>query len=230
MSREKSIQALLSRAEDVVPQIEKHYKKSLELKEVSEELKIDIKNLCENLRSVLDYLAHEIIDSYCPNANPNDRLYFPITRDKDSFENKMKKSYPDLEKNNKMLYNYLESIQPYQSADAAWLGKFVEIANENKHQNLLPQERKETRTVKVSRGQGSVSWGPGVNFGKGVSVMEVPIDPNTQMPIPNDLVTTEVTLWVDFRFSEVNESVLPLLKKALNGISEINRNVGNKFA
>ena len=88
---------------------------------------------------------------------------------------------------------------------------------------MVEQTRTETKTVEVKSktGGGSVSWDPGVTFGSGVSVMGVPIDPRTQMPIPNKTTTTTVTTWVDFKFDGINISALALLKQSLQEISKL---------
>jgi hypothetical protein len=87
----------------------------------------------------------------------------------------------------------IEAIQPY---NAPWLGKFNKLNNHNKHQDLVEQTRSEARHVTVSKGSESVSWGPGVTFNSGVSVLGVPIDHRTQMPVPNNVVQTEVVTCV----------------------------------
>ena len=109
-------------------------------------------------------------------------------------------------------------MQPYH---APWLGQFNRLNKHNKHQDLVEQTRTEARRVTVSRGGGSVSWGPGVKFGGGVSVMGVPIDPKTQMPVPNTVAKTDVIIWVDFRFKEIDESVLPFLDTSLKNVEDL---------
>jgi len=52
------------------------------------------------------------------------------------------------------------------------------------------------------------------NFGKGVSIMGVPIDPSTQLPVPNDLVETRIENWISFLFEGSNVNVLWLCKKS----------------
>ena len=95
------------------------------------------------------------------------------------------------------------------------------LNNHNKHQDLVEQTRYEARHVTVSKGSGSVSWGPGVTFGSGVSVLGVSIDHRTQMPVPNNVVQTEVVTWVDFRFSEVDESVLDFVEESVKNTTKI---------
>lgn len=81
-SRKESIQALLKKAEAQLRDVETEYNRSLHAKAIEAELRIDIKNLCENMRSALDYLAHDIRERFCPSATPGDRFYFPVMPEK----------------------------------------------------------------------------------------------------------------------------------------------------
>lgn len=118
------------------------------------------------------------------------------------------------------VFDILEAVQPYRDP---WLGQFNQLNNHNKHQDLVEQTRTEAQQVAVSRAGGSVSWGPGVTFGSGVSVMGVPIDPRTQMPVPNNVAKTEVVVWVDFRFKEIDQSVLPFVQASLQNVEKVFR-------
>jgi hypothetical protein len=66
-----------------------------------------------------------------------------------------------------------------------------------------------------------VSWGPGVKFGPGVSVLGVPIDPCTQLPVTNTHVKTEIIIWIDFKFKENGLSVLPFIEKSITQVEAI---------
>jgi len=220
--RESMIEALLSRSEADFAKLEQLYRDSLDEKLVSYELKINIKVLCENLRSVLDYLAHDIREKYCPKEDPEDKFYFPITDNRTSFERTMSRSYPDLDSKCQNLWKYLESIQPYN--DHNWLSDFNRLNNENKHGSLVEQTRREVRQTKVTGKGGTVSWNPDhVRFGSGgtVRIHDVPIDVNIQEPIPDPSIKVEHIMWVDFRFEDISVSALKLLKESLDGIRTI---------
>ena len=58
--------------------------------------------------------------------------------------------------------------------------------------------------------------------------MGVPIDPRTQLPIPNNIVKTEIITWVDFKFENIDISALWLLKESLKQIESINEGI-SKF-
>jgi len=76
MGRKKGIDALINKCRNSISALKDDYRSSLKAKEVSEELKIDIKNILENLRSCLDYIARDIHEKFIPGTAS--RLYFPI--------------------------------------------------------------------------------------------------------------------------------------------------------
>lgn len=226
MNRAKSIEALLARAKQDFSELKKAYDASLHDKHVREDLKVSIKNIYENLRSCLDYIAHDIFDKFCSASKKPDRLYFPIRPSVTEFKQAISKDFPALDTSAPGLFACLEEVQPYNSD---WLGKFNKLNNHNKHQDLVEQTRTEARQVTVSRGGGSVSWGLGVTFGSGVSIVGVPIDPKTQMPVPNAVAKTEVVIWVNFRFSEVSEPVLGFTEKSIAAVEDLFTKVRAEF-
>jgi hypothetical protein len=128
------------------------------------------------------------------------------------------KDFPGLDNICAFAVAILDAAQPYNDP---WLGQFNRLNNHNKHQDLVEQTRTETRNVTVSRGGGSVSWGSGVTFGSGVSVIGVPIDPRTQLPVPNSVVRTQVTVWVDFKFKEIGQSVVPFIETSIKKVETL---------
>lgn len=218
MKRATSIEALLTKASADFEELRTAYNSSLDEKHVREDLKVLIKNIFENLRSCLDYIAQDTFDTHCAAAKKPDRLYFPIRATAPEFSQAMLKDYPSLQTTAKAVYDLFESVQPYQDP---WLGQFNKLNNHNKHQDLVEQTRTEARHVTVSRDGGSVSWGPGVTFGSGVSVVGVPIDSKTQMPVPNTVAKTEVVTWVDFRFKEIDEPVLRFVEYSIQSVDKL---------
>jgi hypothetical protein len=55
--------------------------------------------------------------------------------------------------------------------------------------------------------------------------MGVPVDPRTQMPIPNNIAKTEVVVWVNFLFKEIDQSVLPFVEASLHNVEKIFRDL-----
>lgn len=218
MQRASSIQALLKRAAADAAGLQAAYEASLHAKHISDDLRVQMKSIFENLRSCLDYMAHDIFESKCPGAKNPGRLYFPIRQNAAEFQQALASDFPGLATAASAVSSAIESVQPYNDP---WLGKFNKLNNHNKHQDLVAQIRTEARQVTVSRSGGSVSWSPGVTFSSGVEVMGVPIDPRTQMPVPNNQVQTNVVTWVDFRFAEVDEPVLGFVDSSVKNITKL---------
>jgi len=225
--REGQINALIRKAKEQFSVIKSEYESSLTQQSVSEGLSIDIKNLCENLRSALDYLAHDIRETHCPSANKIDKIYFPILSDINLFRNKMSQWYPGLDTACPNLWNYLESIQPYYGESTIWLHHFNRLNNENKHDSLVPQIKSTRERVHVNIHSGeSVSWDPStVRFGKGVYIGGVPVDPSTQMPIPHPSQEVKRIIWVDFHFKDIPGTAIGLLKLSFDGVERITSEV-----
>jgi hypothetical protein len=222
MNRAASIDALLKKTNAIFSDLKRAYEASLHEKNIREDLKVDIKNIFENLRSCLDYLAHDIFEVCCASSQKPDRLYFPIRSSLSEFHQATSKDYPGLQGTCSSVYDVLESMQPYNDP---WLGHFNQLNNKNKHQDLVEQTRTEARRTTVSNSGGSVSWGSGVTFGSGVSIMGVPIDPRTQLPVSNNQVKTEVVIWIDFRFKDNDRSVLSFIEESIKNVKQIFHNI-----
>lgn len=223
MSRQSDISALLDRAEQQLQTITKEYNLSLHAQAIAAPLRVDIKNLCENLRSVLDYLAHDIRDKYCTSAKASDRFYFPILPDATQFSARVSQWFPGLQAAAPAVWAELEESQPYHVRNA-WIGHFNKINNENKHGSLVAQTRQEVASrikAKIAGGD-AVSWDPkSVRFGNGVLIGGVPVDPTTQMPVPDPRLTVAKTVWFDFFFDGMGVSALSLLRDSVKGIIAI---------
>lgn len=77
MKRSTSIKALLAKCDSDLDDLRDEYDRSLQDMHVREELKVDTKNIFENLRPFFDYVPHDIFESHCAGAKVPLRLYFP---------------------------------------------------------------------------------------------------------------------------------------------------------
>jgi len=220
--RDESIAALLSRCATDVAALEIAYSDALSRQTIPADLKIDIKNLAGNLRSVLDYVAADVREACCPTANPRDRFYFPVLQDEGDFLRKTSEWYPDLETARPAVWAYFRSVQPYHP-QFRWLGQLNSVNNENKHGDLVEQTRVDSPRVNVTlSGGGGVSWDPrAVQFGSGVFIGGVPVNPATQLPLPHESQKVERVTWVDFRFRDQDVSALGLLRQSTAGVRQI---------
>ena len=222
--RQSSIEALVERSKDDLAKITEMYRSSLRREDISQDLKIEIKNYCGNLRSALDYLAWDICEALCCDREANKRVYFPICRSRENFE-LVKNWYGRLSHSCPDMWWYLESVQPYHEG-YEWLGDFSTLNNENKHADLVAQTKlSESLVCVVARNGAQVSWKRNsVTFASGVEIGGVPIDPDTQLPLPDVSQKVTVVEWVDFWFEGLEGSALDLLCTSLGGIGGIIHN------
>ena len=213
------IQSQLDRAKELLKELEKACADDLTAKNVSGKTRNLSQEVLLKVRHLLDQSIYKYFEKYyLPNLSEADkkaaRVYFPIINRKEDLKSILGRAkMTDLDTSHPDFYKFLDSVQPYNT-DYLWLKQLAEFSSE-KHVRLTPQVKTETKRVTVSRGSGSVSWGSGVTFGKGVSVMGVPIDPATQLPIPNNIVETKIETWVSFLYEGTNVNVLWLCKKAV---------------
>ena len=227
--------SLLQHAEKQLPQIKAEYESSLSKKEIDTSLLIDIKNFMENLRSALDFSAHGLFDAYGSSSKAKPNIYFPyaaLAQDITKFrQNKrIERCIPGISASRPDIASKLETFQHFSSPDNKWLPIFMDLNNENKHQQLTPQERKETKQLNISSGGAGISLGEGasIQLGAGSSIqiggMTIPGGQTISTKSPASTIgpgQQTLTRWVSFNFTSNNEPVLPLLQKSLTGIKSI---------
>lgn len=96
------------------------------------------KNILENCRSALDYMANLIVKRYNITINPKS-IYFPICKTQKKFEENRILSF--LEKENTELFGIIKNVQPcYKRPDSNWLDIFNDMNNDYKHNGFTPLE------------------------------------------------------------------------------------------
>lgn len=223
---------LINESKDTLEEIKSAYNDSLHDKEVKPKLLIKIKNFMENIRSALDFTAHDLFDKYGTNGGNTGNIYFPYAwegLDLNGFRtrNRIERCIPGLSSNRGDIATKIESYQYFSNQDNWWLPKFMELNNENKHQRLTPQTRKETKqlNIKSSGGGASISLGGGasISLGRGASIQigDTVIPGGQSFDANNPPVTfggkKEIITWVSFEFSHNNQPVTPLLETSLKG-------------
>lgn len=225
--RKNDIDALIEKISHQYINIVSLYKSSLENKEVGSSLKIEVKNYFENARSILDYSAHDIANIF---EIENKMIYFPITRkyrNKDNFEKCIKKNLPGLKSKNLEIYNYLESIQPFNK-EFSWLADFATLNIDSKHIRLTPQVINE-RAIGFNMKRNNTEFISHGSFFYGDVKIKlndtiVSIDPSTQFPKETLGVDIKQEKWTSFLF-EGSIDVLNLLKNIHDNVPLIIDNI-----
>jgi hypothetical protein len=230
VSRRIDTKTIVTAAKNQYENIRKEYDRALQ--EHTLDLRIPVKNLMENLRSALDYTAHDIYDICCKPARttagrPDPRnIYFPYGRIDLDFRAGLGNSLPDLERLNLAVYRLVESIQPFRCSDS-WLYDFCSILNENKHDKLTAQVRTETETYSVQGEHGSVSIivnNPNIqvtSMPDAIKIFGVPAQFTSEgiRTATSGRLTHKRKKWVAFIFEGSNVNVLGVLDRAVVGIA-----------
>ncbi len=231
MNRRTDTRTIVTAARKQYESIRKDYDRAL--REHTLDLRIPVKNLMENLRSALDYMAHDIYDICCKpvriiTGKPDPRnIYFPYGCTELDFKAGLGSSLPELDTNSPAVYDLVTSIQPFRCNDP-WLCDLCSILNQNKHDKLTAQVRSETETYSVENEHGSVSIivdNPNVRVTSmpgAVEVFGVPAQFTREgiRTAPSDKLTHRRDKWVAFTFEGSNVNVIGMLDKAVAGITD----------
>jgi hypothetical protein len=226
---DQDLQSQIDRAKELLQELENACDTDLQAKDVSGKTRNLSQEVLLKVRHSLDQSIYKFFEKYyLPNLSNVDkksaRVYFPIVSKSDDLKSVFGRAkMGDIETNHQNFYKFIDSVQPYNQ-DYLWL-KHLAYYSSEKHIRLTSQIKTEAKRVTISHGDGSVSWGSGVTFGGGVSVMGVPIDPATQMPVPNNIAETKVENWVSFLFEGSDVNVLWLCKKSVEDGEKIIKNV-----
>ncbi len=206
-SKFRDINAVLEKVEKSLAEIESKYRDSLQEKIISDELLVEVKDFLGNIKSSLDYLRKKV-----------SKHNFPVCETEKDFNNRTTDLSPEIKK---VIFKW----QPFQGNE--WLSWLNVLNNESKHVTLIPQERIETKQVKISKGKTgiSMSGGASIPMGKGCSIsIGGAVIPGGQTISPDSdffhdkRLSVEKTTWVDFRFNHEklpkNISVLNFLKES----------------
>lgn len=213
------LESMISRADKLHSELKQVYEKDLLAKEVSADALNITHEIIEKCSNVMDQsmtLAFEIFIKGKIDSQPKRGGYFPVARDEGSYRSSLGQwNAKNLEEICPKLERDLRSLQPFSNPDNAIFIRIRELANK-KHTGLVPQKRFEQKRVNVARqGVGSVNWGSGVTFGRGVSVMGVPINPSTQMPAHTQGIDVSIERWVSFNFEGGGENALDFCRLAI---------------
>lgn len=222
----------LERAKELRKELYDSIKRDLESRIISGKTRNLTQEILVKLRNVLDQTMHSFFEKEIfPNLTKKTKkikVYFPIVYKREDFTSSLNKSLiVDLDKTHPTIFAYLESIQPYNS-NMSWLGILSRYSNE-RHVKLTPQKRIEVRRTTVKSNGGSVSWGSGVRFGKGISIMGAPVNPMTQDIEPTKGVESKKEIWVSFVFEDSNVNVLGLCDKSIEESEKIIKNFCSLF-
>jgi len=232
-----NIRMSLDRADELLEEMKQEYDRSLRSHNVSTRAVHFTHEVCERLRSVLDRLARLYWErQIAPHIGDEDRskasIYFPIAVDQNSFDSILGRwRWKTVKSQHDALEKYLLGLQPFSDKENDWLRILNELAIASKHIDLIPQRRMAQRRMTVTDGGGnSVSWGPGVTFGSGVSIMGAPVDARTQRIVPTAGISETQEVWVSFLIEGYNIDPLSFCADACRQVRGIANYMTGRFS
>lgn len=100
--------------------------------------RVDVKNVFENIRSVLDYCALDIYENI--SKGNNTRIYFPYAKNRKSFVENVKGNFGKLKEKNSDVFFLVQSVQDF-ACQNKWLYAVCKFTNERKHDSLGKQHK-----------------------------------------------------------------------------------------
>lgn len=223
----RNITVCLERADELLVQLEAEYSDCLQSKAVSARAEQLTHEVTERLRSALDRTVRAYWDQKIkPNISPEDAqratIYFPIAVDDHALDSVLGRwRWKSVRADHQPIYDFVRSRQPYVDSAFHWLTVLDSLAVAGKHIDLVPQTISVQKHITVTRGNSSVSWGPGVTFGSGVYVAGAPINPTTQRIVPTLGVTEAVIEWVAFTIGGHNVNAIGFCREAVQKTREL---------
>lgn len=233
MKRKNDVRGALEYVEKSLAAIKKDYDKSLEQKEICYNLRMQVKNVMENLRSALDYMALDTHESFPNQKNTKDKIYFPYGKDQAAFEFRVKKCFPELKATAPDIYLSFENMQPHMQGNT-WLYDFCRLTNDNKHDSLTPQTRTSQKTYSIGHAGNNILSGPAgaIEAEPGaICINEIPItfDPKTGIPQQTPGLDIEVITWISFMFQGTKIEVYPFLLVVFRKINDFSKELYDKI-
>lgn len=193
--------------------------------------KVSLKNTLENLRSILDYLAKDVLTklkSNPSNKQLSDKVYFPYGQKENHFKKSVQRNLPPLRNDEPEIYNLLESIQPFKSKKN-WVVDLCSLTNDAKHNSLSKTETQKS-TVVEQKGFARIEGGRNVvmrnNYVNGVRQDDVFIDGNGGVNIVKHSGATIVTSNDRVKFHGKELEITPFLTHCHSEIAKLVKNIG----
>ncbi|MCD4784102.1 MAG: hypothetical protein K8T10_09800 [Candidatus Eremiobacteraeota bacterium] len=142
------IAGMFDRAEELIRELEDEYTRCKKERDITEKLKNITHELIEKLRHILDHATRVAWEKYiAPKLNKEEkgkaRVYFPITNKTEGFKSILGRAkMQNLEKVNKVFYDFLLKQQLFSSSKNKWLIQLANLAAEGKHVEFVPQRIK----------------------------------------------------------------------------------------
>jgi hypothetical protein len=211
---------LLSKAEIILQEIEASYTDYLARNEITEDMKLLIKDYLDKVNTALDFAAFQVFSTYCAKyIKPKDleraeaKVYFPLRNNIKDFNNYIKKVFPGLLEDRPDIVEVFKKYQPFPLRPK-WLFYLRDLAKHNKHRTFSKQvNRKDTKINYLSL-PGNINFmGGGTLVTEGDTPLFEIDGAHIDLEDPPDGVSFNGTIEIDFIFLSIDQPVLKTLKR-----------------
>lgn len=223
MERIDDIYELLDAVDDNLVVLKAAYEKARFDEEQKNVVRPLIKSMLSDLRSVLDYSAQTIWESY---TTKKTRPHFPYGKDEAKFRSSIKTNLDGLERQKPGAFVEVQSIQPHKCG-SNWLHVLCSMTNMTKHNNLGKQNRENSKAVRTKIGGlaeisgGRIFFENSVLNGVLVGDKGVPLELSNERTLKQMQEGLRVPMemerefeWVKFKFDDHVVDALELLTKS----------------
>jgi hypothetical protein len=224
--RQNDVLALLSEVNTLIEQIKKAVADAIDNVNTESIMKPKIKIALEQLRSCLDYCAHDIydyviapVDGLSQEQRDKINIYFPYGKTEAKFKDTiMSRSFKQLKELNEKVYILVESIQPHKT-NSTWLFDLCTHTDYNKHNRFSEQSRVEGvnigNAIRIDN-KSTIYIKDSYIGGKRIDNMLV-----TNGKVFTDLVdinTIKFTKWASFIFKGTNIDIIKLIEDSYRNV------------
>lgn len=136
----ESARILLDEVPSALSDLQSEYEECIKKVAVSPKFRAQTQAFLGHLRSILDFIAHEVA-RFC--SRTPGKIYFPIAKigvSKADFERNLKSKWlPGIDVNRPDIFEYLIKLQHFYTGND-WLPAFHDLSNKNKHVQLSRME------------------------------------------------------------------------------------------
>ncbi|MEH7605246.1 hypothetical protein, partial [Priestia megaterium] len=212
----------------LLQEIELIYDRDIKAGESSPLLRVRIKQFLDNINSCLDYIAFEVFTTLCAeNVKETEgikklvfregRVYFPCLDEPSKFDNYIKDRFPTLEATNRELISIFKKYQPFPTRPK-WLKNLKVLVNSNKHRNLSKQQSQHSAMINsLTAANGASISNLRIITDDGVLPFRFVDENGNDSPI----TSFDGSITIEFIFSEINQPLLPTLKRMLRSIPSL---------
>ncbi|HDZ17798.1 MAG TPA: hypothetical protein ENH75_05885, partial [archaeon] len=153
----KNITSMFNRAEELIEELMKEYKRCIESNNISEKAKNITHEIIEKYRNILDQSFRIYWDKKYKGKTRG--VYFPISKKRRYFEKRLKEQKMlNLESEDPSMYKFLLSCQVFTNKNYQWLLDLSRIAGKGKHERFSGQIRKDFNIHLIESFGGKMSW------------------------------------------------------------------------